>query len=260
MEENNEYINKLIEFVQNRCSDNTLCLDTCNYDKCFEKIYEDSNKIKDYDGCMKVVNNWRTNSALFEGNNIHSIVIQYTAKENIMNKMRSVRPFTHGFNLININNDEFLFCDSWEGIHFMKCRTKIYNYEELYNLLLDILTPNNTIDSIDNFFNDDNKSNWDEDINKLNQLGEWSDTYSSEYILEKLSSNNLFDIKKHIKIEVYKPTIISGKVVNISAGKPKNKKQKKQKNAKTKNTKTKNTKTKIKKQNTKKQKNKKTKK
>jgi hypothetical protein len=42
----------------------------------------------------------------------------------------------------------------------MNCRKKIYNYEELNNLLEDILRPNNNIENLDNFFNDDKKENW----------------------------------------------------------------------------------------------------
>jgi hypothetical protein len=219
MERNNSYINKLVSFIQNRCDNNTLCLETCNYSNCFENIYEDSNEIKNYEQCIRVINDWRNKSELFENINIHSIVIKYTAKQNIMNKVRKVYPFTHGFNLININNNEFLFCDSWEAIHFMNCRTKTYNYEELYNLLVDILTPNNNIENIDNFFNDENKSNWNEEINRLKSIGEWTQNYDSTKILNTILSGEYFDIEKQIKIEVYQPKIIDGEIINLNGGK-----------------------------------------
>lgn len=245
MERNNNFINKLVSFIQNRCDNNTLCLETCNYTNCFEKIYEDSNDIKNYDECIRVINNWRTNTKLFEDTNIHSIVIKYTAKQNIMNKVRKVYPFIHGFNLININNNEFLFCDSWEAIHFMKCRTKIYNYEEFYNMLVDILTPNNNIENIDNFFNDESKSNWNEEINKLKNIGEWTQPYNSRNILNTLLSNEYFDIEKQIIIEVFQPKIIDGEVINLNGGKKIKKKRKtkqKQKQKKANNTRKKKTK------------------
>lgn len=228
MERNNNYINKLVSFIENRCANNTLCLETCNYSNCFEKIYEDTNQDKTFEQCIEVINNWKNKSELFENINIHSIIIKYTAKQNIMNKVRKVYPFTHGFNLININNNEFLFCDSWEAIHFMNCRTKIYNYEEVYNLLVDILTPNpyRDIENIDNFFNDERKTNWNEEINRLKSIGEWTQNYNSTNIINTLLSSEYFDIEKEIKIEVYQPKIIDGEIINLNGGKRKTRKRK----------------------------------
>ena len=201
----NTDIDDLIEYIENRCQDNTLCLDTCNYSQCFEKVYDRSDKNL-LENCIHVINDWKSTD-FFKKGYVHSIVLRVSGKNHRI-------LFNHGFTLISLTKNKFIICDSWESIHKKRCRSRLVSLDDIENVLLDILTPTNNIKLFDNIFNDDMKNNWIVEINELKDKGEYTQEFSSEKIMSILNKADINDLKRFISITVYKPSIINGGVQN----------------------------------------------
>ena len=240
-------IQKLKTYIENRCGDNSLCLETCEYNECLDLIYSrDNNKgNKTKEECLEILEDWQSNTDILNNENyIQSISIFIRGtRYNIKN----MGLFTHGFNLINLGiidgESKFILCDSWEGIHLMKCRKNVYNLQEIIDVIVGLLELNvEIISKFDDLFNDELKTNWENETKLLEDMGMDTDTYSSEKRLNFLKDATVTDTVYKLDIKTYKLDRI---IPYLLGGKNKSKKNKNKNNTKkNKNKKSKKSKTK----------------
>ena len=240
-----------IKNIESRCGENSLCIETCEYEDCLDMIYPNDNNnnkggYKTKKECLAILDHWKSHTDIFSGNNIQSISIFITGDTD---KMKSIGLFTHGFNLINLGfiDDEykFILCDSWEGIHLMKCR-KVFNLEQIVEVIVGLLELNEDITSkFDDLFNNESKTNWEEEIQLLKDMGEYTQTYSSDEIIQSLANKNITNIKYKLDIKTYNldridyTISLGGMFHKKSKRKNKNKKSKTKRKNKNKKSKTK---------------------
>jgi hypothetical protein len=220
-------LNSLKHSIETRCNDdkniNTLCIDTCDYNNkiCYEKIYNNKITFDDTVSHLNVINDWYNNQDNFNGMNIHSIILRVTGDQKIKMKNGTERNFkanifNHGFTLIN-HDGKFIYCDSWEGIHGKKCKQNYTSYEEIFKLIDDVFNPVNVdISNMDNLFNDENKTNWENDAKTLEDIGIETETYNINELIKALlrlsNSDNPYytNVNKYIQIQVFKPNAYHG--------------------------------------------------
>jgi hypothetical protein len=236
-------IQKLKTYIENRCGDNSLCLDTCEYNECLDLIYSrDNNKgNKTKEECLAILEDWQSNTDILNNENyIQSISIFISGT---INNIKNMGLFTHGFNLINLGiidgESKFILCDSWEGMHLMKCRKNIVNLQEIIDVIVGLLELNvDIISKFDDLFNDELKTNWENETKLLKEMGMDTETYSSEKRLKFLKDTTVTDIVYKLDIKTYTldriiPYLLGGRNKNKTK-KNKNKKSKKSKNKKSK--------------------------
>ena len=201
-----EKIRNISRYIETKCGTNSLCLDTCEHD-CLERVYTLNNKrgSKTPQSCFNILNDWKSHTKLLTNNYIQSISIIIRGPVNINGNIINMSLFTHGFNLIG-NSHSFVLCDSWMGIHLMKCRKKnTLTLQDVTAFMESLLTLSPNLKQFDLFFNDDNKSDWESQTESLKGVGEWTQEYSSEDTISKLIHYEpKSDVKFTLDIKVYK--------------------------------------------------------
>ena len=197
----NFYIKTLIK----NCDD-TLCLITSKPE--LTKFYEISSK-SNIDDCINTFQEWREEFRNTKKTYLFRIEIRIKGKYMVGSKELKGNFFTHSFNLINIpstGNIKFRYCDSWQGIHFINCRDKLFSISKIILYIVMILETAETkqfndLDLLDYFLNDDDGNNWSDDYEKVLQSGEVAEKYTKEFI-SKLPTY-MYDLKPEILIEAY---------------------------------------------------------
>jgi hypothetical protein len=97
-----------------------------------------------------------------------------------MKKPIKINYFRHVFLLKQIG-EKYQLCDSWEGVHMPLCRKTLKTIDEIEfvmkSLFSSLSDPHKFNELINNFFDDDEKSHFVEDISKLEKKGEWVQSY-----------------------------------------------------------------------------------
>lgn len=111
-----------------------------------------------------------------------------------------------------LGDDKFILCDSWERIHFMNCRkTKILSKKQIIQNITNIIDGTIPDEEFNHMFNDDNNTNWPEDIQKLKVEGEDADIFSVDSMLKSIRNPEYYNRKNSLTIEVYELTQNGGK-------------------------------------------------
>ena len=196
-----------INYLYDKSTNNTLCIDTANCSK--SENLKLINRITDLTEWDKL--------ETFTTNYIHSFRITITADSKFKlangteHTRKKVKLFHHAFVLLPLGDDKFILCDSWEGIHFMNCRkTKILFKDQIIQNITKIIDGTITDEEFNHMFNNDNNTNWSEDIQKLKDEGEYADIFSADSMLKSIQEE--YDNRKNsLTIEVYELTQNGGK-------------------------------------------------
>lgn len=196
-----------INYLYDKSTNNTLCIDTANCSKSENlKLIDRKTDLTEWD---KLENTFTTNY-------IHSFRITITSDfkfklANGTDRIRKAKLFNHAFVLLPLGDDKFILCDSWEGIHFMNCRkTKILFKDQIIENITKIIDGTITDEEFNHMFNNDNNTNWSEDIQKLKDEGEYADIFSADSMLKSIQEE--YDNRKNsLTIEVYELTQNGGK-------------------------------------------------
>ncbi len=161
----------------------TLCFDYVSKD------VEPDQKIDQivYDGATGGLEMFKKWSDKYFGSSkklIHSfdIILESEYKIGKIKKPIKTNYFRHVFLLKQIGK-KYQLCDSWEGVHLPLCRKTLKTIDEvefvMKSLFSSLLDPHkfNDVELINNFFDDDEKSHFIEDIAKLEKEGEWVQSY-----------------------------------------------------------------------------------
>ena len=203
-----------IKYLYDKSTNNTLCIDTANCSK--SENLKLIHQITDLTEWGKLENTFTTNY-------IHSFRITITADfkfklANGTERMRkNAKLFNHAFVLLPLGDDKFILCDSWERIHFMNCRkTKILSKKQIIQNITNIIDGTIPDEEFNHMFNDDNNTNWPEDIQKLKVEGEDADIFSVDSMLKSIRNPEYYNRKNSLTIEVYELTQNGGKKIKIS--------------------------------------------
>lgn len=113
--------------------------------------------------------------------------------------------FQHEFTIIIGKNKEIMYCDFYPYVHDYSCRKRLFTIEELKRFV------HNIFDSVDlgffpdleimnDFLNDDDKTNWTDDYDSFINLGKKAIPYDIDYLI---SLPELEDLISKIKITSY---------------------------------------------------------
>lgn len=181
---------KVVDFLINlentKSEDETLCIDTAlSMVEKFTKVFEFKN-LKSWMGSFDKIAD--------DEFKLHHFHIKLTGKEppfkyhveaakraGRVAKDRSVAVLTHAFVIVNHGDDWFL-CDSWQGIHKIKCRQR--TFKDLKKALNSIqnkfeVGKYTDADALLNFFDNQDQTRWKEDIEQLEDDGEWTQKYDT---------------------------------------------------------------------------------
>ena len=170
----NTYIeDKRVKYLYEKNGMDTLCISTseCNL---LDNVFQTNN-----------INQWKEHEEYFSSNYIHSFFISIPAikiltLKNGLEKKINMNIFHHAFIVLPFENDMFKICDSWEGIHFMNCREKILTSEQIVNYINSIFDGNISNENFNYMFNDDNNNNWQDDIQKIEDMGDYFTNFSPD--------------------------------------------------------------------------------
>ncbi len=177
----------LIQKIENNCQDDTLCLNTSKLKfKVTELVKNEENSLEQ---CFQIFSNWKENIFIDE---LYSFEIRILGDFPIAGSrpIKNASLFSHAFNLIPVQKGDkvkFKFCDSWENIHFMNCRKKLFSPKKVFKFIEEMLNifkkeRIDEIDLFDTFLNDDDKTDWEEDYQKILKTGEEVEIYTKETI------------------------------------------------------------------------------
>jgi hypothetical protein len=194
---------EIISYIENRCNE-TLCLTSAELDK--EVL--DEVKTVTLSSAFVLIEDWNKK---WKGNRdvIHMFKLSIRGKKDINVGGRTItlpgHYFTHAFNLIEDRNNTFIFCDSWEHMHYMNCRKRRFTYTELYEFLSTILRSIESgeienKDIVDTFLNDDKATNWDTHYFDIVSQGYDAVRYSKDNIT---TLPDMYDLKLTLTIRTY---------------------------------------------------------
>jgi len=190
-------IDERVEYLYKKSGIDTLCISTgeCNS---LENIFETNN-----------INEWKEHEEYFSSNYIHSFIISIPGLKTLilkngLEKKINVPIFHHSFIILPYDNSTFRICDSWEGIHFMNCREKILTSNQIVNYINEIFNGSITNEDFNYMFNDDYNTNWENDIKRIEEMGEYSTNFSADKLLDGVRKMEQYEnIKKKLVIKVF---------------------------------------------------------
>ena len=186
-----------IKYLYEKSGIDTLCISTgeCNL---LENVFQTNN-----------INEWKDHEEYFSSNYIHSFFITIPAfktlvLKNGLEKKINFNIFHHAFILLPVDNNAFKICDSWEGIHFMNCRNKILTSNQIVNNINKIFDGTISNNDFDYMFNDDDNTNWENDIKRIEEMGEDSTSFSADELLNDARKMETYQIiNKKITIKIF---------------------------------------------------------
>lgn len=154
-------------------------------------------KIKEYARVIKIVNLDKLYEIIYYNTQVDDVFLYDISLRISTNK--TINIFNHNFIIIQYY-DNFIMCDSWEAMHYFKCRKHVKYpifllwFEKLKKYTNEIKEEHNLYDLFreDPFENDINltkkQKEFQEDYDKLLDLGEYVLKWSRNYNVKKYES------------------------------------------------------------------------
>ena len=167
-----------------------------------EKVIEMNQLFREYS--HNNIKDWYEQAKLLKGEHIHTFQITIGAKRELKMKRTgrkiklSALAFNHSF-LVVQNDDIMRLCDAWEFVHPFTCRKNTHTLEKLYDILKILLKVSKNdlteedIGILNQYFNNDNQTDWEESIQEKKDRGEDAQTYG---VLTNLDNMTNFKIVK----------------------------------------------------------------
>ena len=141
----------------------------------------------------------------------------------------------HGFVLINLGKMEdedeykFMLCDSWQGVHLMKCKETKFTLDFIYNAIYNIIHSKIDEKTFNDLFNDASNEDWKAETEFLKNQGDWVQEFSSKDMLGYKNKEDKTNFTYTLEIVVYDATKTGGNKIKFIKGK----RSKRSKNCKT---------------------------